>query len=633
MKKINSVLAVFLAAMAAAHAATYNWVGPTGDSDVGGVWSSTVSWGPSGTKSPAAGGDVGVLGDVTTGTRTIIYDINGGYVSTIQFNQTTAGAVNLLDIQKNLTVSNPFVIGATAGSAQVAVESGATLTFGQGGTIGTNGVLSLYNPGSSEGSVTTNSGYVLTVAGGLLRVAASQSASSASNTIRGDFAMTSGTILIENDTGTQRDRRLSFNANVNITGGVVASLYNGASGQIFLNGTNNVFNPTSFYSGSSTTYCGIGIVMSAGSQQLSTNQTLAGGLVLRGGGSPTTDYVKTIANTGSGIINQIQFIDERNNSGGVVLQLGSNLSLATSAVMPSVANYSNQVDGSGGLQVGIDANGYTLNLTPGANYGVWTVAKSTQGGVTTTTWQLSNSGAAGTGVIAANGFIMSSSGVVTNIGEGLVLEARGGNGTLNDLGGSGSIAATSVFRYAGTATSANTAAKLISNRTIGGLEVKSGYLNVQGISTSGGVNINGGTMLINDDPSNPHVGTLNVGAGQAFIMSSGGIFFTMEDNITFDQIVGSAGSVFSISGGTITLDLQDIQNFDYSSSYALFSGFDSGLVSGLNIIGYDTSSYFAKLGTDGMLTFEAIPEPGTVALLACGGLILLLSYCRNRKLA
>ena len=465
---------------------TYTWDG-NGTSDTGGNWSTAANW--SSDHVPVTGGDIALLGDVSTGTRTVVYDSGAtGFTSTVQFNQTTAGATNLLSIQRSFSISNAVTLAATAGTAQITVDSanaGAAVSLTVGGTgltVGSNGVLLL--GASSTGLVGSFTGS-LTVSGGTVQAQATTNGSSVTNTITGALTMSSGSLVIDNTgTGVQADRRMTVTGDVTITGGTISSTRTGTSGMLTLTGSSITFNPASFDSDLILT------LDRGGDQSITTNQTLAGALLLRGSG------VKTVTRTGGSTINSISFIDGNSSSAiGTTLKLGSDLTLAAGAVQPFAANFSQTIDTSSAIQVGIDTNGYTLDLSAGASSGVWTPAKSTQGSVTTTTWTLSNSGAA-TGGFKANAFNFSSSGSVVNVGSNVILRATGGNATASNLGSSGTFASTASFVYDGGA-AAGTPATLASGRTIGSLVVKSGALQITGsaFNAAGGITVNSGALL------------------------------------------------------------------------------------------------------------------------------------------
>jgi autotransporter-associated beta strand protein len=107
-------------------------------------------------------------------------------------------------------------------------------------------------------------------------------------------------------------------------------------------------------------------------------------------------------------------------------------------------------------------------------------------------------------------------------------------------------------------------------------------------------------------------GDLSLGAGVPFTMTSGSVNLLL--GTAFDRVLGSGGAGFSISGGTLALDVSGT-GFDYANSYQVFAGFSSGSVSGLAINGYDAASYTAALSNGGLLSFSAVPEPTSLVLV------------------
>ncbi len=100
-----------LAALAAgwAQAAPYTW----NLGDTGGDWSTTTNWNPNG--NPTSG-DTATLGDVTTGTRTVVYETgaNSGTLTGLTLTQTSA-AVNELEVQRSLTIADAVTLEASGG--------------------------------------------------------------------------------------------------------------------------------------------------------------------------------------------------------------------------------------------------------------------------------------------------------------------------------------------------------------------------------------------------------------------------------------------------------------------------------------------------------------------------------------
>jgi hypothetical protein len=94
-----------------------------------------------------------------------------------------------------------------------------------------------------------------------------------------------------------------------------------------------------------------------------------------------------------------------------------------------------------------------------------------------------------------------------------------------------------------------------------------------------------------------------------------------------DQILGSGTGTFQITGGTIDLGGGSI---NYAQNYNVLSGFVSGSVSNLSFTNYDTTNYQASLGTNGVLAFTPVPEPGAWMSLL-GGCGVLLGLRRRRS--
>lgn len=606
-KKLASLSAALLATMATAFATNtnYEWISAT----LGGNWSVSSNWTVvSGADSafPAAGGDIGILGDVTSGTRTVVYDSSaGGFVSTIQFNQFTAGAVNELRVSRALTVSNAVDLSAAAGTERITVDSGLTLAANGGLVVGTNGELVLQGTAAVSGPVT--------VSGGSVIVAAIAGSSSVSSAFTNAFSMSAGSIVIENTgAGNVADRRLAFNGDINITGGAISTTSAGTAGGVFINGATNVLNLTTPWDAGMALYLG-----REGDQSLTTNQSFVGAsLTLRGHG------VKTITRTEGETINGFTFLDSTNSGSlGPSLRLGSNLTLLPGAAMPSVSTWGNVGTT---LQVGIDSNGHTLDLTGGAFSGKWTANHTSQAGVNTTVWTLSNSGAAGVGGIKANAFDFSAAGAEVNVGSGLVLTAAGGAGTSSQLGSAGTFSTTARFVYEGNATSAN-AATLASGRTIGALEVRTGYLRTTGsaFTAAGGIAVDAGATLdlATTAVSAPSI-TLGLDGASAARIVAGS--YTYSGGLSLDFVssaIAGTYNLFDFSGTAI----EGLSSVSLTGLYSLSLSGDAGVWTG-TIGGYN----FTFTESTGDLLVSVVPEPSAFAMLA-GAAVLTACAARRRR--
>lgn len=182
------------------------------------------------------------------------------------------------------------------------------------------------------------------------------------------------------------------------------------------------------------------------------------------------------------------------------------------------------------------------------------------------------------------------------------------SGTIMDSTGTATLA----FQKSGTGTQTLSGA----NSYTGGTTISNGTLVAASNKAlgNGDILINGGQLSMNGST----IQSLTLGTGSDFAMTSGTLLLNYASPASYDSIIGTAGGVFSLSGGTI-----DLSNslWDYSLTYNIFSGFGSGSVSGLNFINYDTANWIASISSGGVLSFAAVPEPST-GLLAMVGILL-----------
>lgn len=206
---------------------------------------------------------------------------------------------------------------------------------------------------------------------------------------------------------------------------------------------------------------------------------------------------------------------------------------------------------------------------------------------------------------AAGGvFIYSGTLANTNGGANALGLTKLGTNTLR-LEGSNTYSGPTVVS-GGTLLAANVTAlgtSIVSVNGTGTLQTDVANLNVKSLSVSGtgAVNINGSS-----------VGTITLDSGENFSMSAGALVFGYDSVSSYDQILGSGAGQFSLTGGVINLS---DSAWDYSQTYAIFSGFNSGSVSGISFTGYNTTEYLAGLSDSGILSFTAVPEPSTFTAL------------------
>lgn len=144
---------------------------------------------------------------------------------------------------------------------------------------------------------------------------------------------------------------------------------------------------------------------------------------------------------------------------------------------------------------------------------------------------------------------------------------------------------------------------------------------------TGGLDVLGGTLEIGQ--SSATASTLPLVAGANVTMTNGAMNFLV--GTTFDRITAGGGSTFSLTGGTIGLALTG--SFDPLATYAILQGFSGGSVSGLTFSGtfWDPAQYTPVLSSGGVLSFSAVPEPSSVAVVGIGLLGAGYSAARRRR--
>lgn len=460
-KPSTAVLLAALCLNPLASAATITWDG-NGGSNNSGNWSTGLNW-DSDTNPGPVGSDTAVLPDVTTGTRTVTLDSGAATpIGQIDFNQTTAGAFNVLDVTRNVTVTGPIVLGADAGTEELRLTpNGAsfTLTASGGVTVNAGGQLTLGATSPANRYLSTVAGNVSMTGGTLLVTALEPTVANAvTRTINGTFTMSGGTITLDT-TGVAvpnplTDTRLQVNNNATITGGTITRIGT-RQPQLVLQGTTINFQPTSVDSS-------VILQLSGGTQNVTVG-TNTGRIDSRAFNlGPFTDTVTMTNGATLGSVN----IGNNFNNGTSIFKLGSDITVTGNR--PGVADSNS----AGTVNLAIDTNGFTFSHT---NTGAWTPPNGAANPTTRLiNWSVINTGTAGQGGLKVGSASFTTANQV-NLGAGSVLELTLGatpTATTSDLGGGGTIAPASLVRYAATSAVSNLAHTINSNRNLGHVEMR-----------------------------------------------------------------------------------------------------------------------------------------------------------------
>jgi autotransporter-associated beta strand protein len=188
--------------------------------------------------------------------------------------------------------------------------------------------------------------------------------------------------------------------------------------------------------------------------------------------------------------------------------------------------------------------------------------------------------------------------------------ATGGVALSFERGGTGTTNLTGTSSYRGTTTVSGGVLALGSNLSgTSSVTVSGGTLT----SSVGNVNLGLGTVSMTGgviSANGTSIGSFTLASGQNFTATLATLNFTLGASNTSDQIIGSG--LFDLSNVTLALD----GTTSVAGSYTLFSGFTGGtnIVSSVTITGL-AGGFTGSLGTNGVLTVSAIPEPSTVATL------------------
>ncbi|MBE7157254.1 MAG: hypothetical protein INR62_02240 [Rhodospirillales bacterium] len=220
---------------------TYTYAGANN-----GTWSAPANWTPN-TSYPGNGGaagntDIALINSVAAN-QNINYDsAASGFLGTLTINEATAGVTNQVTLQRSLTLTNALSLGASAGTAQIAI-GGNILTDAAGINVSAGGNLT-----ASSGTINGN----LNMTGGTIN-ASNLVLGGATNSIGG--VTTGSTIANLTLASPGVNQTLALGSGVSLTGTLtiktggaqqtttVSSVSN-LSGSINLNEANNFRFPT-----------------------------------------------------------------------------------------------------------------------------------------------------------------------------------------------------------------------------------------------------------------------------------------------------------------------------------------------------------------------------------------------------
>lgn len=262
-----------------------------------------------------------------------------------------------------------------------------------------------------------------------------------------------------------------------------------------------------------------------------------------------------------------------------------------------------------------------------------------------TTFRMAASKSQQVGLLTGSGTVLGQGSAAGNVSTFTINTGAGASGvysgtirvnsTTNDtlhlvVSGSGTQTLNGTNSYNGTTTVSGGKLVLGSNLSASSqVTVSGGTLS----SNVANVNLGVGAVLLSTGSIAPGdigtAGKFTLAASKNFSATGGTINFDL--GTSFDQILGSGTGTFSLTDTVLSLNL--ISGFDYGLTYTVFSGFSSGSITNLSIIGYDTSGgRQAFLDNTGTLSFSSVPEPSTSLLVMLGLVIgLALRHRWNRE--
>jgi autotransporter-associated beta strand protein len=417
------------------------------------------------------------------------------------------------------------------------------------------------------------------------------------------------TIVFENDVAPSGDN-LTESASLTYALGNSANIIQAAAG------SNIIIDDKLSGSGDSLTFLGGGTGSTAGATlELGAGSAndVTGGVAgnaptpANGGtfsGSSTVTTLSSDSNTFSG---GLTIGDTNGTANAGIVKVDGGNALPTSGAI--TVNTNSQLYLNGSATYGGTSSTQTVTLngtgTGGVNNGALTTGTSNTSTLTTTVSLGSTASidVQGTSTLTLSGPVTGGN-ELESVGSG-VLKLTGSN----NYSGSTSVTA-------GTLTAGNANALGTGAVAVGGGKLS---VSVATVNLSGNLSMTSGSIGLGTD-------AFDLSSGKTF-SASGGTLDIADSSGTFGSIQSAGGaSTFSLGG---TLDLGG-NTWNYANTYNILTGFQSGTVSGLTIIDYDSTDYTASVSNTGILSFAAVPEPKSV-LLAIVAALVFFAFQRRRR--